>query len=948
MFKRPASIVKPHHALPLSECLAKSITLADGTCINGVDVATHCRIVGFVAKEIMARMPVWLKDELFPDGSELIAAAHDIGKVSPTFQEKIHRALDYYFPNSLKGLENAHPEIEKQWGGHAGASQAAIYGTSKFIPEILGRHHGSLPSSPPISSDEIIGGTVWQSQRMELVENLKKDLFQTFPEVKNNLHSDVLAGLTTVADWIGSGSMFDRLLPDGCKNQTWENQVHPAIDQAGFIRPQLREGLTFEDIFSFTPRSSQLKLINSVQRPGVYILEAPMGIGKTEAALYAAYKAMEMDLATGFYFALPTQMTSNKIHDRVTSFLGKILDEQCLHRKALLLHGSAWLQETEMGESGQPGRSWFDSAKRGLLAPFAVGTIDQALLSVMNVRHGFVRTFGLAGKVVILDEVHTYDSYTGTLMDRLVQALQEIHCTVIILSATLTRNRRNVLLGSKDEKSQSTAYPLISALPRKGVLSEIIGDPIPDLKIFFKMHQDQAAAITESLLRAERGEQVLWIENTVAEAQAIYKIFAATEMNLEVGLLHSRFIKADREINESKWVRIYGKEGKTDRYQKGRILVGTQVLEQSLDIDADFLITRICPTDMLLQRLGRLWRHRENDSIRTVGTKCEAWILSPELLSAIDHPKTNLGKSAMVYSPYVLCRTIEVWQNLKEVVLPSQIRCLLESTYSDRQETGRMATYFRTLVDERETLCRLALVGLSSAGKPMSDRNPSTRHSDQLSCEVLLLKSYRPAPEENGVWIKLLNEADHFLPKNPRVLNKKEWRITAALIAMNTVSVPEYMAPKQINRKAIECLAGYVYLGGKDYDSPFRIQKYYNFIPCPLADGVINHREFLRHLKALRITQPRSPSKRRARETATGSPARAWRIGKPSSRNARERQDLRRAAACGALHPTVGNARRAAACGAPASTAENYVGPPLAARRYPRRACRMVGCGKRL
>ena len=166
-----------------------------------------------------------------------------------------------------------------------------------------------------------------------------------------------------------------------------------------------------------------------------------MGIGKTEAALYAAYQALTQGSATGIYFALPTQLTSDKIYDRMNSFLAKVLAEDCKFR-SLLLHSSAWLRDTELGEEGMPGNGWFSSRKRGLLAPFAVGTIDQALMGVMNVKHGFVRTFGLAGKVVILDEVHSYDSYTGTIIDKLVQTLRELDCTVIILSATLTAERR--------------------------------------------------------------------------------------------------------------------------------------------------------------------------------------------------------------------------------------------------------------------------------------------------------------------------------------------------------------------------------------------------------------------------------------------------------------------------------------------------------------------------
>lgn len=163
-----------------------------------------------------------------------------------------------------------------------------------------------------------------------------------------------------------------------------------------------------------------------------------MGMGKTEAALYAAYRMLEQGKAGGIYFALPTQLTSNKIHDRVNAFLSRILLQDSL-QAPLLLHGKAWLKtfsEQEMGEDAAPGKPWFQSGKRGLLAPFAVGTIDQALMAVIRVRHS--RT-GLrsCGKGRHHDEIHSYDTYTGTIIDELVALLRELKCTVIIL-------RRNV------------------------------------------------------------------------------------------------------------------------------------------------------------------------------------------------------------------------------------------------------------------------------------------------------------------------------------------------------------------------------------------------------------------------------------------------------------------------------------------------------------------------
>ena len=809
--------------IPLSECLAKTIENENGEKEPGINVKTHCYIVGLVAQELISRLPKWLRKSLFPAGSELLAAAHDIGKVSPTFQEKIHRAIEGYYDNSLPGLNSTNPEIEKQWSGHAGVSQAAVIGAGKYIPEILGRHHGKSSNHFYLATDEVFGGEGWQLRREELLTVLKKKLTSDWPVVKDEIHASVLSGLTTVADWIGSGSRFD-LLKDK-PSESWKEIVILAVDEAGFLPPQIRSDLSFVDIFGFETRPAQKQLIDALTDTGAYVMEAPMGLGKTEAALYAAYKTMAQQHSTGLYFALPTQLTSNKIHSRVNDFLLKILKQEDPNRRALLLHGSAWLHNThtEMGEEGQPGKSWFSSNKRGLLAPFAVGTVDQALMAVMNVKHGFVRTFGLAGKIVILDEVHTYDSYTGTLLDNLVKALREIHCTVIILSATLTQERRDSLLGIQIKTCRdSKAYPLISAVKNKDEVHEWEVEKIPDITVSLAHIADDERALNEALERAGSGQQVLWIENTVAEAQNVYRMLSARAQNYqcETGLIHSRFIAIDRDKKENNWINILGKGKQAKRQERGRILVGTQVLEQSLDIDADFLITRLAPTDMLLQRMGRLWRHRENDSIRPKNTHQEAWILTQPLNAVIQDYKKHLGKSRFVYMPFILLKTLEVWQSLDKVLLPGQIRDLLEKTYKERREQSLLQELKEEVKKQREKLERFALIGLATGGNTLPESKASTRYSEVESCEILLVRSV--SAENKGTAVRFLDNTQIFLPKNIRYTDKSEWKKLSARLMQNTLKIPEKQAPAQTNRKALNWLEGFVYLGGED-ESPFRV-----------------------------------------------------------------------------------------------------------------------------
>ena len=799
-------------SLPLlTQYLAKTRKNSDNTVLPGRQVFNHCQIVGEVARAMIKRMPQWMRQSMFPEGSELIAAAHDIGKVSPTFQKKIYSALTQGDENVLVALKSFNPETEKNWGGHAGVSQATAeaYKVGRYIPEILGQHHGFSPNLAVYQArSEDFGGLYWQAQRIELLTQLKQALDTDFPVVNNALQARVLAGLTTVSDWIGSGAIFDN--PD----EDCAALIEQAIDAAGYISPQIKPGLSFFDVFGFAAKDTQIKLIAAANQPGVYILEAPMGLGKTEAALYAAYQLLEKKLVTGIYFALPTQLTSDKIHERMNAFLSQILQDESPHKQALLLHSNAWLKQFEMGEEGNPGGAWFAQGKRGILAPFAVGTIDQALMAVMNVKHGFVRTFGLAGKVVILDEVHSYDSFTGTILDALVAALRQLQCTVIILSATLTQERRAKLLGIAP---QAASYPLITAQPNVGEFAEIAVEVIADVSVVLA-HQTDANAIEEALRRAEEGQQVLWIENTVNEAQGLYKKLnaRACEIGVACGLLHSRFTKADRAVNEDDWVTCFGKAGSAKRAQHGRILVGTQVLEQSLDIDADFLISRIAPTDMLLQRLGRLWRHRE--SIRPQAARREAWILSPDLAAAIATPEVAFGATAKVYAPYVLCRSLKVWQNVAQVNIPSQIRELIEATYVQQDESEQMAKHLHQLEVMRTKLKQLALLGLSRSGKTSSEEKAQTRHSELESTEVLLIRAYQLDVQKRGTWVTLLNNERLWVPQNGRSLPRNKWREVSATLMQNTLKVTDYLAPKAVNRSEINWLADYFYLGKPEYD----------------------------------------------------------------------------------------------------------------------------------
>jgi CRISPR-associated endonuclease/helicase Cas3 len=360
-----------------------------------------------------------------------------------------------------------------------------------------------------------------------------------------------------------------------------------------------------------------------------------------------------------------------------------------------LIHGNSWLLNEKVGlipattentnylEDARAGRDWFASAKRALLAPFGVGTVDQALLGVVAAKHFFVRQYALAGKVVIIDEVHSYDLYTGTIIDRLIQTLEGLGCTVIVLSATLTEKRRNQLIPSRESDADPAdqPYPLISAQVNGQTLPPVAALPPKNrqLEILF---EPEELAVSQALEVAEKGGCVLWICNTVDAAQRHFLNFQERAgKRFPIGLLHSRFPFWRREELENEWMERLGKSGNT---RCGSILVSTQIVEQSVDLDADLLISELAPTDMLLQRTGRLWRH-EREQRPISGPR----LIILEETASLDELRGMesaailkvLGGKAYVYDPYVLLRTLVVWKGKTQVTIPSQIRSLIEETY---------------------------------------------------------------------------------------------------------------------------------------------------------------------------------------------------------------------------------------------------------------------------
>lgn len=782
----------------------------------GISAYDHMLNVGCVARCIADLVPELLERfQLQSNGIAALAALHDLGKISPGFQRKCSEWLD---ENNLSEIDRKYrwDVMERDHGrvSHVTIQEFLLkVGISRdlaqYLAAILGAHHGRIKYYPnprgykinPILEKD--SGIDWVNERQKCAKQLWDDL-KGENEIAITDESPAiwwLAGLTSVADWIGSDERFfppERKEQDGNR---LELALH-GLDAIGFKMPKIVPVLSFHDLFHekerpekrWYPNEMQERTTAMISGPGVYVIEAPMGMGKTEAALWAAYNLLLTGKATGIYFALPTQATSNRMHLRMQEFVERIAPGANASR---LIHGNSWLMdrtpvikpassiyEKEEGAEST-GRDWFSSAKRALIAPFGVGTIDQALLGVVAAKHFFVRRFALAGKVVILDEVHSYDLYTGTLIDELIKTLEALGCTVIVLSATLTGKRLGEIISLPSEVSDDMRlpYPFITGRHEDLELEPVTAAPPEPLTVKVDFVSKSKAA-EEAILLAQRGGAVLWVCNTVDEAQKQYRdLRKLVNKQFPLGLLHARFPFWRREKIEDEWMERFGKSGKT---RCGSILVSTQIVEQSVDLDADLLVTELAPTDMLLQRLGRLWRHHERE--HRPADKARICVIEEE--KSLDEfrimeskkIKDSLGGKAHVYDPFVLLRTLQLWKGYQEITMPTQIRELIEETYCYRE-------------DEQKSWCKLYEVAY---GKALAHRQKALMSSNIWNIAL---------EDEEGVQTRL-NEIETVPVVLCRIISKKEALFvdntsaelgsdkfllpTAQAIHRNLVKVPEY------------------------------------------------------------------------------------------------------------------------------------------------------------
>ena len=662
-----------------------------------------------------------------------LVALHDIGKISMAFQalnapQKARLEQENFsFAGWRKDSEMYHATISQAYMVETLAQEmgVSLKILNKAFGEALGGHHGQFVDPDVLKrvrqrlKQE---DTDWQNSRNAADAILRAQFFQTaFAQMASPPHLSkaimALTGFTIFCDWLGSDARYFAPAPETeLEKYIGESNARAqrVVREAGVVAPNLSDAsirveTLFADLGTLRPLQLAINEISDDLLRGatLTIMEAPTGEGKTEAALALARRIGHLNGTDEMYYALPTMATSNQMFRRLEKHLRERLG---LASSVKLVHGQSFLLEAELRaetpmalseplenggeEKGQARASmeWFNSKKRALLAPFGVGTIDQAELASLNVNHAALRMMGLAGKVVIVDEVHAYDTYMTTIVARLLRWLATMNTSVILLSATLPVARRKQLmdeyrkgLAAKQEfelsGEQARAYPNLVTVGTNQIFqtNPQVWQPhrvIELAELHFGDGDSDARAKAEWLLRTiEQGGCVCWMTNTVKRAQKIFKeLLTLALSDVKLDLLHSQFPLDERQAREMELSETYGKD-KT-RPIRG-IVVGTQVLEQSLDLDFDVMVSDLAPIDLLLQRAGRLHRHtRERPSAHALPRLHIDFELDAE-------GKLNRGTDKTIYAEYIMRQTHHVLKERTQIVLPRDYRELIEAVYSE-------------------------------------------------------------------------------------------------------------------------------------------------------------------------------------------------------------------------------------------------------------------------
>ncbi|MEU7401074.1 MULTISPECIES: CRISPR-associated helicase Cas3' [unclassified Streptomyces] len=739
-----------------------------------------------------------------------LAGVHDIGKATPAFACQVDQLAEAMRDHGLEMRSARALGPDRRVAPHGLAGQVLLeewleerHGwaparTGQFTVAV-GGHHGVPPEHGQIKAlyarEELLrtpgaSSRVWRQVQTELLDACAEQfgVAERLPDWRGvRLPQPVqvlLTALVIVSDWIASNPDLFPYFPDDASSDdherlaaAWQGLDLPEPWRAE--EPDGRAQELFASRFDLPAgaearpvQEAAVELARELETSGLMIVEAPMGEGKTEAALAVAEIFAARSGAGGVFFALPTMATGNAMFPRLLDWLARVPGVAGSRRSVHLAHSKAALNEDFAGLMARTGsvaavdvdeaapasrqkrderhragaelvaHAWLRGRKKAMLASFVAGTIDQLLFAGLKSRHLALRHLAVAGKVVVIDEAHAYDTYMSVYLDRVLSWLGAYRVPVVVLSATLPASRRRELVeaysGRADavvsgEGVASDAYPLLTAVAPGGV--PLVRRPEASARSTEVGVERLADGLDVLVDRLETeladGGCVLVIRNTVKRvletAGALRDRFGAES----VMVAHSRFVDLDRAGKDRELLRLFGPPEKTGDRPTGRhIVVASQVAEQSLDVDFDLLVSDLCPVDLLLQRMGRLHRHRRGqdqrerpERLRTARCLVTGADWDAEVPAPVRGSIAVYGRHALLRSAAVLLPHLDGGPR-RPVRLPADISPLVQNAYgADPVGPDHWQDAMKTAVERFEQhrddqAQRAAVFRLGDVGKP--------------------------------------------------------------------------------------------------------------------------------------------------------------------------------------------------------------------------------------
>lgn len=673
----------------------------------------------------------------------ILVALHDVGKLSTSFRDLVRkntRGAPLHWQLSDFLLCGTLDEVLSALGSDQ-IVRAELYAA-------VAGHHGKPPNRASgdrierLRRNKAIGvahgvARTWVSTLLELFPNAS---LNGITEHDAKTLSWALSGLTVVSDWLGSNQTWFPVEMGECDFdealETSRMRAREAIEKSGIIPPLPNSHISgaplgMKDLRPMQTVASNVKLSRF---PQLAVIEDSTGTGKTEAALILAHRMIEKRLGRGIFFALPTMATSNAMFDRMWRFTSKMFNNP---PTLILTHSRAKLSESFRTLFGADtdntpeatGTDWLtDSKRRAVLANIGVGTVDQALLSILPSRFSTLRVFGLSDKVLIVDEAHSYDPYMREELKTLLTMHAQLGGSAILMTATLPITLRREFVsafqigcGSVESLNSSHQYPSFHLVSKE--INSFGVEPLEESVRRIRIKRfDTVDSVLQLAVRATNtGAVSVWVRNAVDDA--IETVQTLKRMGVVVDLLHARFAMCDRLDREREVMEAYGKSRNN---QSGRLLIATQVVEASLDLDFDVMISDLAPIGSLIQRTGRLWRHMIERPTRVRPVREPILnVLSPDPNKVLDENwlVQVLDKGAWVYRLDEQWRTAKVLFDTGEIVAPSGLRALIEAVHGKSTLTVPKVLENASIVSEGEAV----------AEKGFARRNVVEVHSGYLN-----------------------------------------------------------------------------------------------------------------------------------------------------------------------------------------------------------------------